>query len=166
MKTWKIWAVTIPTMILMVALAVCVWLWNNLKSNWKMETVAAHYVLSHSPIQHLQSHEVFTASSLEDVFRGTDAFHREWYGFYLPQKHVSYSVLQSDLLKPKVIESKLLSQHIQPLKLTVGYIPRDTTSPLKSDHSVVYEVRGKIRSNVTYVYVDATSGNILWKYVL
>lgn len=166
MKTWKIWSLTIPVILFMIASAICLWLWNDLRSNWQMERVAGRFVLNHTPIQHLQSHTVFTAAALEDVFRGTDAFHREWYGFYFPQAHVAYSILQSRLIKPTLVESNLRAQKIEPLNLGVGYIPDHVSNTLSPKQHIVYEIRGNFDNHITYVYVDATSGKILWKYVL
>lgn len=166
MNTWKVWAITVPILLLMIAFAVLLWLWNNVSSNWNPETESAQYVLNHTPIRHLQSYRVFTASGIEDVFRGTDVFDHEWYAFYVPSKHTAYSVKEAALLKPQIIESNLKSQHISVNSLSVGYVTDAASETLKPANNVVYEVRGSDGSSTTYVYVDATTGKVLWKYVL
>ncbi|GEO27102.1 hypothetical protein AAC03nite_28870 [Alicyclobacillus acidoterrestris] len=168
MKTWKIWAITVPIILLMLCCAVIAWLWQNVSTNWAPEEQAAQYVLNHTPIDHIDSYQVFTASGLEDVFLGTDTFGHKWYAFYIPAKHTAYSVGVDQLVSAKKVEQSLLQDNIHTDTYSIGYVTGEASKALSAESStnVVYEVRGRENGKAIFVYVDATSGHILWRYQL
>lgn len=164
MSAWRIWAVTVPLIVIMIAVGTVLWLWRNLTSNWSAETSAAQYVLDHSPIDHLQNYEVFTASGLQDVFRGSDAFHQEWYAFYVPQANKAYVVSAKGVI-PQSKAAAVASQNgITPDSETLGYVTSAASGVLHPKDHVVYEVVGTKDEKSMFVYIDAVNGKVLWKY--
>lgn len=166
MKAWKIWVVTIPILLLMIAAAICIWLWRNLSTNWEPEKYAAAYVLNHTAIDHLQQYHVFTASGLEDVFEGQDAFGRSLYAFYIPTSQTVYTVPASDVLSAKRIQSTAVKLGLHSVTETLGFVTNEAAPKFGSTHSVVYEVTGVKRGQTTFVYLDAKNGHVLWQYSL
>ncbi|GMA60902.1 hypothetical protein NZD89_14810 [Alicyclobacillus fastidiosus] len=166
MRTWKIWAITVPIILVMIACAVLAWLWKNVSTNWAPEQQAAQYVLDHTPMSHIDQYEVFTASGLEDVFEGTDTFGHKWYAFYIPAKHTSYSIAANELVPQSTVEQSLLKDNIHTQTCTIGYVTGEASGTLHANADVVYEIRGSSLGKTTFVYVDATNGHILWRYQL
>lgn len=166
MRTWKIWLMTIPLLLLMICAALVVWLWRNFSTNWGPETSSAQYVLDHTPLDHLQSYHVFTASGLQDVFEGTDALGREWYAFYSPQQATAYSVPARVIEPMKRIEAEATKLGIQSQQPTLGYITANAKNTLSTTSNVVYEVEGVKNGKTTFVYLDAANGRVLWQYQL
>jgi uncharacterized protein YpmB len=166
MRTWRVWLITIPFICLMVLAAIVVALWNNLSSNWNQETYAAEYVLNHTPLDHLEQYQVFTASGLEDVFSGKDTFNHQWYSFYIPSEKRAYSIPASRLINEKVVESNLAKLNIYTNVCHIGYVTNQASNTLKTANKVVYECQGTTKGKTTFAYVDAANGQLLWKYVL
>ncbi|WAH35151.1 hypothetical protein [Alicyclobacillus dauci] len=168
MKTWKIWLITIPVLLVMVGATIVAWLWQNLSTNWIPEERAAQYVLDHTPINRIETYNVFTASGLEDVFKGKDTFDNEWYAFYIPSSNRVFSIRARDLVSQQQVEGNLLKQNIHSQQCTLGYVTDQASGTLQTSSNVVYEVRGTdtVDSKTTFIYVDATNGHVLWKYVL
>ncbi|KRW91456.1 hypothetical protein SD51_08935 [Alicyclobacillus tengchongensis] len=166
MKNWKVWAVTVPAILIMMGAAVVAWLWRNLSTNWAAEQTAAQFVLNHTPIDHLQAYHVFTASGLEDVFQGTDAFHREWYAFYLPTVHESYAVPAANILSPSKVAATAKALGVKLQATSLGYVTAEAADTLPASQHLVYEIKGTTGSKLTFLYLDAVTGRVLWKYQL
>lgn len=166
MRNWKAWMITTPFILLMVIASIVVWLWRNLSTNWGPETVAAQYVLNHTPLDHLQSYHVFTASGLQDVFKGTDAFGREWYAFYTAQSPNSYAVPATGIIPVAKVQADVLKLGVQAKTETLGYVLGDASTPFSAKSRVVYEVQGIKNNKSTFLYLDATTGHVLWQYQL
>ncbi|WP_067618464.1 PepSY domain-containing protein [Alicyclobacillus acidiphilus] len=164
MSTWRVWAVTVPLLLILVAAGVAMWLWRNLSSYWSAETAAAQYVLNHTPIDHLQTYQVFTASGVEDVFEGTDAFHQEWYAFYDQNQNEAFVVPTASVLPKSAAVKQARQSGIVPTAETLGYVTSQASGTLHPRDHIVYEVVGTAGSKLRFVYVDATTGRVLWKY--
>lgn len=161
MRTWRVWIITAPILVVMILFGICVWLWNIISTNWGPEQKAAQYVLNHSPINHLQSYQVFTASGVEDVFLGTDTFGHEWYSFYIPAENQAYSFRVGSFVGKQQIETKLSKQSVHIKNMSIGYVTDQAASSLKTSSHVIYEIQGTKGGNPAYLYVDARTGDVL-----
>lgn len=161
MKTWKVWAITAPILALLILFGICIWLWNMISTNWGPEEKAAQYVLNHTPINHLESYQVFTASGVEDVFRGTDSFSHEWYAFYIPAQNKAYSFRVGSFVGEQQIQNELSKQNVHISSMTIGYVTDQAANTVKPSSHVIYEISGTKAGQPTYLYVDARTGDVL-----
>lgn len=163
MRMWKVWLITIPLILAMICAAVCVALWKNMSSYWAAETSAAQYVLDHTPISKLESYQVFTASGVEDVFKGTDTFNHAWYAFYIPTEGTCYSIEANKLVTQKQIADQMSKLHIHTQQCTIGYVTDQSAKFLHPTDDVVFEIHGTMKGKSTFVYLDAVTGRVLGK---
>lgn len=168
MKAWKVWTTIASVIVLGTAVGITTALWNNISSEWQVESNAAQYALNHSPIDHILTHSVFTGSQAQEVFFGTDAFKRPWYAFVYGSPFTIESVPATGLLTKAAVNKQMTNQKIQPLQDALGYLNPDTQAALNTTSTVVWEVYGRQTSSgkFMYVYVNAQTGAIVWKYVL
>lgn len=168
MKAWKIWTGAAIVVVLGAVSTVTAVLWNNVSSEWQVEQNAAQFALNHSPINHITEHSVFTASQAQEVFLGTDAFHRLWYAFVYGSPFTVQSVPAANLLTQTAVDKKVESQHIRPIQDTIGYLNPETQAACNTTATIVWEVYGRegAAGKFVYLFVDARTGKIVWKYVL
>ena len=168
MKSWKIWTGTVAVVFVAAVSALTAAVWNNVSSEWAVEQNAAQFALNHSPINHIAVHSVFTASQAQEVFLGTDSFHRPWYVFVYGSPFSVQSVAAQNLLTKAVVNKKMEEQQIHPIRDSIGFLNPETQAACHTSATVVWEVYGReVKSGkLVYVYVDAHTGSSVWKYVL
>jgi uncharacterized protein YpmB len=162
MKMWKIWLVSATAVATLGVVALACAVWNNLSSEWNVEATAAQFALDKSPINHIDSHDIFTASGAQEVFGGSDVFGRKWYAFVYGSPFTVKYVASDGILTQEQIISSAMKVHLKPLKEQIGYLDSYAQSTFHTDADVIWEVYAKNASGQSvYVYFDARSGNTL-----
>lgn len=159
MKAWKVWTVSGAVVMVGAIAALTAALWENVSSEWMVEQNAAQFALDHSPIDHIKSHSIFTASEAQEVFFGTDVFQRSWYAFVYGSPFTVQAVPVTGIIPEAVVAAKARSQNIQPINISIGYLNAAAQQACHTSSTVVWEVYGKLTSgNTVYLYFDAYSG--------
>lgn len=167
MAAWRVWFWSIFIVLVIAASALFAGVWNNLSNEWSVETSAAQFALNESPLVHIDAHDVFTAADVQESFFGTDTFGRKWYAFVYGSPFVVHTVPASDVLSKENIVKKVALQHITPREVHLGYLDQQQQERLHTESNIVYEVVGSGPTGGTeYVYIDAKTGKVAWKYVL
>ncbi|MBX5436830.1 MAG: hypothetical protein IRZ33_06405 [Alicyclobacillaceae bacterium] len=159
MKSWKVWVAVWLVVASVVVCALLLGLWNNLNSEWVAEAQAAQLTLNHSPIDHIERHQVFTAAGVQEVFYGTDAFGRSWYAFVHGDPAV-VSYIPADRLKTAAqVEAAAKKLGIRPQSAAIGYLDGNAQSAFHTRANVVWEVAGQAANGQhVYAYFDAVTG--------
>ncbi|MCL6547997.1 MAG: hypothetical protein K6T30_03710 [Alicyclobacillus sp.] len=176
MKTWKVWIWVGAAVAGLAVFALLLALWNNLNSEWTVETQAAQLTLDHSPIDRIESHQVFTAAGVEEVFYGTDAFGRPWYAFVHGTPPVVSYLPAAEVETDREVRAKAAQLGIRPLAVTIGYLNGTAQAAFRTQANVVWEVYGKdAEGHRVWAYFDAVSGRLIgrplqiqpasWKHV-
>lgn len=156
----------IAVFLLVVALAVFVVLWNNLNSEWAVEETDAQYVLNHSPLNHIESESVFTASGVEHVFRGLDVFGRSWYAILSDSTRKIHAVPTSILVSTSFIRHVAKAHSVELSSVHFGWLSTSTATRMNTHPGPVYEVFGIEDKRPVYLYFRATTGRLICQYVL
>ncbi len=166
MKTWKVWTTILLSVVVLSAGALTVAVWKNISTEWEYEGTAAQYALNHTPIDHLQTHDVFTGSGDEEVFSGIDTFGRRWFAFLSGTPFTVTSVLADGILTSKQIKTKVMSiNHLKVISAHLGYLNYATTALFNTKSKVVWEVYGSVGNKNEYLYLDAYTGTVIWQPV-
>jgi uncharacterized protein YpmB len=167
MKTWKVWLTVAVLIIGMAAMAVAASLWNNLSTEWNMEAEAAQFALDHSPLQRITDHGVFTASGVQEVFGGTDAFGRHWIVCVSGPPWKAWFTRADGLTSVDAVATTVRRMGVVPVSIQAGHLEPAAQSAFHTNAQVVYEVYGRNASGQSlYLYFDAKSGQLVWKYLL
>ena len=167
MKTWKIWLTVAVSIIAMAGVAVAASLWNDLSTEWTVEAEAAQFALDHSPLQHITEHGVFTASGVQEVFGGTDAFGRHWLVFVSGPPWNAWFTRADGLTSVDTVAVNVRRMGVVPISIQAGHLQPAAQSAFHTSAEVVYEVYGRnAAGQLLYLYFDAKSGQLVWKYLL
>jgi len=167
MKPWKVWIGVVTVVACLSLIAVVLALWNNLATEWSVERNAAQFALNHSPIDSITAHSIFNGNQTQEVFEGTDALNQKWYVFVYGSPFAVKAVPASGLIPAQRAKQLIHSLDLTNVQATVGYITATNTAIRPQSPNVVWELMGLTGAgSVSYVYIDATTGKILWKYVL
>ncbi|MBX6352838.1 MAG: hypothetical protein IRZ10_05830 [Thermoflavifilum sp.] len=167
MKTWQ-WATTTVLGLLVVAgVAAGTSLWFHLEPEWEVETSAAQFALDHSPLQHIEQHQVFTADGVEQVFAGQDAWGNRWTVFVSGPPWTWHAVKTGDLVSEQTVERQARGHGYEVLSCVPGWLNATLVADLHAQTQVVYEVHAlDAKGQTWYALVDAKTGQWLWKYLL
>lgn len=166
MKSIKLWMGTCLAIIIICLLALVLALWNNVSSEWAQEKLAAQVALNKSPLEHLSGHDVFTGAGVEDVFSGTDVFGHGWYAFVYGSPMQVNAVPAKDVLTSQQVKQKVLAMyHISARSMHLGYITSNQIGSLATSPNVVWEISGKVGDNIEYLFVDAKTSTLVWKWI-
>ncbi|SIS96934.1 hypothetical protein [Alicyclobacillus vulcanalis] len=163
----KVWWISVPIATVVIGTGCLMYFWNLLTPYWQAEQRAAEYVLNHTPIDRLESYSVFTADGVEDVFRGQDQFGRSWYAFYVPQLDRSFVLPASAVLPEREIAQRAAAYGMQVESIVLGYVANTNASASWAKAgTAVYEVTGRSHGHLAFLYFNASTGQLLWKYAL
>ncbi len=162
MATWRVWFWSIFVVVVMAMIALVCAVWNNLSSEWDIEANAAQFALKHSPLTHIDQHDVFTGAGVQEVFEGTDSFGRKWYAFVYGSPFVVHAVPADSVMSEDQIMKRAISAHIHPNQIHLGYLDATQQTRLHTHAQVVYEVGGTDGTGtLVYLYFDARTGKQL-----
>lgn len=165
MKAWGLWLISFLLVVVLVVVFTSTSLWNNLKSEWDVERAAAEYALNHSPLNHISSHDVFTANGAEEVFEGKDTFGRSWYAFVYGSPFQVRSVQKTALKPEPQIVARAKRDGLKVISVHLGYLDSGTKGQIGTNASFVWEVYGTTKTgNYEYAYFDAKSGKLVQSY--
>lgn len=152
--------------LLAIAFTFFIVFWNNLKSEWDIEASDAQYVLNHSPLNHIESESVFTASGVEHVFRGFDVFGRSWYAIMSDSSRTIHAVPTSTLVSTSLIRHMATMRSVKLTSVHFGWLSTSTATRMNTHAGPVYEVFGTEDHRPVYLYFQATTGRLICQYVL
>lgn len=167
MARFKWWLILGGIFVVGLACALTAAVWNSISSEWSVEYSAAEYALNHSPIDRIQRHDVFTAAGAQEVFYGIDPFGQPWYVFvYGTPFSVQVQSAKGVMTAAKAAQTAkqdglhVISEHI-------GYLDSTAAATFHTNAGAVWEVYGQTSAHKhAYLYLDATTGKSIWKYVL
>jgi uncharacterized protein YpmB len=167
MKPWQVGVLTGGAVLVMALAAGAAAVWRDLEAEWTIEAQAAQYALNHTPIQRIQTHAVFTASGVEQVFEGDDAWGKPWLVFVSGPPWSAQAVRADTLLSLRTIESETAKKGYRVEVCTPGWLSDDTRRTLHIQNAVVYELEAMDGKGQRWdVLVDAKTGQWVWKYLL
>src|SRR5579875_2363353 len=118
----KWWLIGAGAVCIALVAALCVGAWNEISSEWQVEQAAAQYALNHSPIDHIQGHDVFTGAGTEEVFYGQDAFGHDWYAFVDGSPFSIQIQSASGILSAAKVQKAALANQVKPISEHIGYL--------------------------------------------
>lgn len=166
MKAWKLSLYATVFLLFFGTITLVSVIWSNLSSAWNVSRQTAQFALNHSSVDHILSHDTFTASDVEDVYYGIDAFSHPWYVFVWTNPLRSAQVPAGGVISLRAIEKQAISQGLQVITAKIGYLDNQTANTFHTTSMVVWEAYGSIDGKQAYYYYDGWTGKLLWKYVL
>jgi uncharacterized protein YpmB len=162
MRMWKVWVSLAALVFTFGLVALSAALWNNLSSEWNVEASAAQFALNRSPLQEIDSHDIFTAAGAQEVFTGADVFGRKWFAFVYGSPFTVKYVPMDGILNKSQMMDILKKDHLNPLKEQVGYLDSNAQATFHTQSDVIWEVYAKTPAgDAVYQYYDARSGTKL-----
>lgn len=163
----RLWWTSVPIAMVVIGIAVLAYFWRLESPYWTAEQQAAMYVLNHTPLDRLESYSVFTAAGVEDVFRGEDEFGRTWFAFYIPSMQRAFVVPASAVLPESEIQQRARAWGLQVESVSLGYVANGADAPTWGKSvTAVYEVMGRLNGHLAFLYFNAATGQLLWRYTL
>lgn len=168
MTHWKRWTALCVAVAGAIAVVLFIASWDTTSSEWMAERSAAQFALNHSPIERIQHHDVFTGAGAQEVFYGVDAFGHPWYAFVYGNPLTIRSQSAASLLTASAAAKQAKADGLQqPQSEHIGYWGSQAAQSFHVSRGVVWEVYGLVHGGKrAYVYLSATNGKVLWKYVL